>query len=504
MRKHRQDINENALSILTLDDDPIITATIQSYFQRSGYHVDVENEPLTAIERVRNGHYDILLLDFLMSPICGDQVVEQIRRFNKDIFIILLTGHKSLAPPIKTIRALDIQGYYEKSDRFDQLELLVESCVKSIRQMSTIRTYKNGLSAIMDALPTINNLDSLETVADNILESVMQFLPCHGVILALTEEIGSEQPEVTFHQAGTPLCEFTAKEAEQLLFCVNGKSSLLRDKQIILPIMNRHANLLGFLAVEPKDNISYDQLQLLEIFARHASSAVSNAKLHNMVQEKNHQMQSNYLELVLAMRRVVDFKDPYTRGHSDRVSFYAHQLARYSGKDEAFCELVRVAGLFHDIGKLSIPDEVLLKPSFLTDREIDIIRSHSANGAELLSALSQFQHILPAVRSHHERIDGSGYPDHLSGDEIPEEARLIAVVDTFDAMTSDRQYRSALILQRALQELDYCRGKQLDAKFVDAFQAMLRTPEFWSAAQIEMGESFPVQLYHEWKMYEGG
>ena len=102
-----------------------MTSTVQAYFQRSGYRVDVENDPNRAIERIRNGSYDILLLDFLMTPICGDQVVAQVRQFNQDIFIILLTGHKSMAPPIKTIRALDIQGYYEKSDRFDQLEQMV-------------------------------------------------------------------------------------------------------------------------------------------------------------------------------------------------------------------------------------------------------------------------------------------------------------------------------------------------------------------------------------------
>lgn len=504
MRQHKQNITENALSILTLDDDPIITATIQAYFQRSGYHVDVENEPITAIERIRTGHYDILLLDFLMSPICGDQVVEQIRQFNKDIFIILLTGHKSLAPPIKTIRALDIQGYYEKSDRFDQLELLVESCVKSIRQMNTIRNYKNGLSSIMDALPAINSLHSIDTVIENILDSVMSFLPCQGATLLLAEEVGPDNVTTRSRQVGNPKYEITAKDAEQLLFCINGKSSLVREKQVILPIINRQADLLGLLSIEPLNDITFDQLQLLEIFSRHASSAVSNAKLHGLVQEKNEQMQRNYLELIHTMRRIVDFKDHYTRGHSDRVSFYARQLARCIGKDETFCEHVSIAGLFHDMGKVSIPDEILLKASHLTDEEFEIIKSHSANGAELLSALSQFQHILPAVRAHHERIDGSGYPDHLQGDEIPEEARIIAVVDTFDAMTSNRQYRSAMILQHASEELTRCRGKQLDATMVDAFQKLIHLPEFWSNARAELGENLPEQLLQNCDQFAGG
>ena len=151
MRKSRAK-TQNQFSILTVDDDAIMTSAVESYFNKAGYIVETENDPRVAIEKVRNGNFDILLLDFLMSPICGDKVVEEIRTFNKDIYIILLTGHKSMAPPIKTIRELDIQGYYEKGPRFDQLELLVESCTKSILQMRTIRGYQNELNAMYQNL----------------------------------------------------------------------------------------------------------------------------------------------------------------------------------------------------------------------------------------------------------------------------------------------------------------------------------------------------------------
>ena len=504
MRQHKQNINENALSILTLDDDPIITATIQAYFQRSGYHVDIENDPIAAIERVRTGHYDILLLDFLMSPICGDQVVEQIRQFNKDLFIILLTGHKSLAPPIKTIRALDIQGYYEKSDRFDQLELLVESCVKSLRQTKTIRNYKNGLSSIVDTLPTINTLDTLDRVSDTILESVMGLLPCRSATMILSDPVSTNGKEYLRRSVGSPISPLPNQDVEQLLFRIKDKRSILWEKQVVLPITDSRSQTLGLMTVEPQDDISYDHLQLLEVFARQASSAVSNARLHNVVQKQNDLLQRNYLEMVYTMRRVVDFKDPYTRGHSDRVSFYAYQLAHSLGKDEDFCENVRIAGLFHDMGKLSIPDEVLLKPSQLTENEFETIKSHSANGADLLSAISRFQNILPAIRAHHERVDGNGYPDHLQGDEIPEEARIIAVADTFDAMTSNRQYRTALTFDHASNELDRCKGKQLDAAMVDAFQTLIRSHDFWQLAQTEMGDNLPHQLLRDFKLCAGG
>ena len=174
MRKNRIVGEYNEISILALDDDKIMTLTLQSYFQSSGYIVDIENDPERAIERVRNGHYDILLLDFLMTPICGDEVVARIREFNKDIYILLLTGHKSLAPPIKTIRELDIQGYYEKSDRFDQLELLVESCVKSIRQMYTIRDYRDQLKKIADGSSAVYKLQTLEELLETLFRQSNQ------------------------------------------------------------------------------------------------------------------------------------------------------------------------------------------------------------------------------------------------------------------------------------------------------------------------------------------
>ena len=110
MRKNRiAAAQQKEISILALDDDAMMTVTVQSYFQSSGYQVDIENDPFRAVERIRTGNYDILLLDFLMTPICGDEVVAEVRKFNSDICIILLTGHKSLAPPIKTIRELDMR-----------------------------------------------------------------------------------------------------------------------------------------------------------------------------------------------------------------------------------------------------------------------------------------------------------------------------------------------------------------------------------------------------------
>lgn len=479
MRQKKNEPNETSYSILTLDDDPIITSTIQAYFTRSGYRVDTENDPNRAIERVREGNYDILLLDFLMSPICGDQVVEQIRQFNTDLFIILLTGHKSMAPPIKTIRALDIQGYYEKSDRFDQLELLVESCVKSIQQMRTIQSYKAGLSTIVDSLPQIYNLSSLEHITDNILKTAVSMLPCLNVTLTLdksychSSHAHQNKSNFVFQSIGTNCPAFSDNDILRIFRTFDPNHPHVQGNEVILPLSNSDQTPLGLFTATLKDIPTYEHLQLIEVFARQASSAICNAQLHTLLQEKNAQLETSYLETISTMRRVVEAKDPYTRGHSDRVSSYAFLIAQRMGKDAEYCERVRIAGLFHDVGKLFVPNEILLKPERLSDSEYQAIKAHPVNGVELLAVITHFRPILQAVRSHHERMDGRGYPDGLMGTDIPEEARIIAVADTFDAMTSNRQYRKAMAFQYAADELERCKGTQLDAEIVDVFLALM-------------------------------
>ena len=477
MRKNKSS-NKIDFSILAIDDDPIMTSTLQAYFERSGYQVDTENNPQKAVERVRTGRYDILLLDFLMTPICGDQVVREIRQFNRDIFIILLTGHKSMAPPIRTIRQLDIQGYFEKSDRFDQLELLVESCVKSIQQMRTIQNYQNGLSAIMDALPQVYHLQSFESMVEDILQALHYLFSAENVFLELKkdrheENIASISP--CFWSHGTVLQE----EVDSLLKLKNQETEKgeVIDAEYLLaaPLMNGQLPI-GYLGFRSEKTPSYEQTQLLQVFARQVSAAIGNSRLHTLVNRKKEELdqayqrlRDSYMEIVGALRLVVDAKDIYTRGHSDRVSALACNIAHAMKMDNEFCERVRIAGQFHDIGKISVPDHILLKPGKLTQQEYEIIQRHSADGAKLLSAITMFHDIVPAVRSHHERMDGRGYPDGLKGDRIPLEARVIAVADCFDAMTSDRQYRKGLSQKEAINELIKGKNSQFDPNVVDAF-----------------------------------
>ena len=476
MRISKRETAQKNYSILTLDDDPIMTSTLQAFFQRSGYHIDVEHDPRKAIERIREGHYDILLLDFLMTPICGDQVVAEIRKFNRDIFIILLTGHKSVAPPIKTIRELDIQGYYEKSDRFDQLELLVESCVKSIQQMRTIQGYRNGLSAIVDSLPRIYRTRSLEPMMDGVLSSAAGFMSAAGASLEIDlAAAGLEDGKCVLRLFGTA----STPPRMDALFGEDAFAQspvIFRAPWTIAAIYDNSGRPTGLLCVNTENVPGDDRMQLLDVFSRQVSAAIENYVLDARIRCKNEeltrtygQLRDGYMEIIDALRLMVDAKDIYTRGHSDRVSEYAAAIAAAMGMEAAHCESIRVAGLFHDIGKVGIPDSILLKPARLTEEEAAVIKKHPVDGARILSAISHFHEIVPWVKAHHERPDGKGYPDGLSGEEIPIQARIIAVADTYDAMTSDRSYRKALAPEAAADQLLQGRGTQFDPSVVDAF-----------------------------------
>lgn len=486
MRKNKAAQTTKDISILVLDDDRIMTLTLQSYFQASGYRVDIENDPYRAIQRIRENPYDILLLDFLMTPICGDQVVEQLRTFNQDIFIILLTGHKSMAPPIKTIRELDIQGYYEKSDRFDQLELLVESCVKSIRQLNLIRSYQDGLRQMLDILPQIYKLQSVQEIGDTICSGMASFFPAAEGFLCLDfgtflkEHLPLQLAEPYFVRSVGRQPPPTREEIENYRGLLGDQPMAVLPNMLLAPLITTNQNTISLLGLHLKQEPKQYQLQLFELYARQVSAALSNIGLHMLLQQKNQalglayeQLQQANLEIISAMRHIVDAKDIYTRGHSDRVAYLAKRIAQTMGKDEPFCERVHLAGLFHDIGKLGIADEILLADTRLKPEQLEIIRQHPINGCNILSIIRLFKDILPAVRSHHEFYDGSGYPDGLQGMDIPEEARIISVADAFDAMTSNRRYRASLGYEQAVTEILAGRGGQFDPHIVDVFLDLL-------------------------------
>ena len=204
------------------------------------------------------------------------------------------------------------------------------------------------------------------------------------------------------------------------------------------------------------------------------------ASLEIQVENRTHELdkeKKSYEELTLetlaSLANVIDAKDHYTNGHSFRVAAYSKGIAEELGLSRQECEQIYFAGLIHDVGKIGINEAILTKPGKLDPREYEIIKAHPALGGDILKGIKEFPIFEAVARSHHERYDGGGYPDKLGGFDIPLEARIVAVADAYDAMTSDRSYRKALSDEAAIKELKRCRGSQFDPAPLDAFLALI-------------------------------
>jgi HD-GYP domain-containing protein (c-di-GMP phosphodiesterase class II) len=183
------------------------------------------------------------------------------------------------------------------------------------------------------------------------------------------------------------------------------------------------------------------------------------------------QNQELFLETIRTLAAAIDAKDPYTRGHSERVSSYSMAISKHLGlsQDEVF--RVRIASILHDVGKLGIRDGILNKPGGLTDEEFAVMRQHPDIGAQIMAPIRMLKDIIPGIRNHHETWDGTGYPDQLEGEGIPLVARIIGVADTFDAMTTTRPYQKAMELDFVLEKMRSMSGARFDPTVVDSLIA---------------------------------
>ncbi len=191
------------------------------------------------------------------------------------------------------------------------------------------------------------------------------------------------------------------------------------------------------------------------------------------VTEQNERLERMSMQIVKALSGAIDAKDTYTNGHSTRVAEYAREIARRAGFPKEAQDNIYMMGLLHDVGKIGVPDAIINKPAKLSEEEYAVIRSHPVMGSEILGNITEFPKLSTGAKWHHERYDGKGYPDGISGEEIPTEARIIAIADAYDAMSSKRSYRNVLPQAQIRAEVEEGKGTQFDPVLADIMLSMI-------------------------------
>jgi HD-GYP domain-containing protein (c-di-GMP phosphodiesterase class II) len=243
-------------------------------------------------------------------------------------------------------------------------------------------------------------------------------------------------------------------------------SSRELESHLVFPLVAKE-KVIGAISIHSfrPHAFSEEHIHSLSILAPQAAIALENAKIYI-------KMQSLYTETIKALSAEIETRNPYTLGHSERVTDYSVNIAKRMGLSSAQVELIRYAGLLHDLGKIGISDSILLKPDKLTQEEFNEIKNHPTKSESIIKMITFLKDTLPIVRHHHEYYDGKGYPDGLKEYEIPIESRILAVADAFDAMTSDRPYRQRMKKEEAYSILKKFSGQQFDPDVVEAFVAL--------------------------------
>jgi len=239
----------------------------------------------------------------------------------------------------------------------------------------------------------------------------------------------------------------------------SGKSK----SQLMVPLMVK-GEAIGMFSIKNLDEkvFAKNDLHLFSILANQAAIALENAWVYADTQKL-------YASTIEALATEIEVRNPYTRGHSERVSKYAVIVGKKLGLPQKELLLIHYAGILHDLGKIGIEDAIVNKNTFLTDEEYAFMKEHPVKSTHVVEPIEFLRVIAPVIRHHHERFDGFGYPDGLKGEEIPFYARILAVVDSFDAMTSDRPYRAAKSFKESVEEIERCSESQYDPVVVGAF-----------------------------------
>ena len=394
----------------------------------------------------------------------------------------------SLLDRLATTTSLAIEQKIQLVQRTSEVEFLAMQVSQDFEELAWLRECGVAIQSLGAKSPTVG-------LAQSILDSLVQLLQADQIAMATYVQPVDVDEEMAFTNA----CEVVSFGADEFEpdaireifekfgylaidrpYVTNALLDLYSEHNIelILVPIRIEAKVFGWLVAFqsiPSEVVSSGR-QIREpsfgsfeagLLGSAASFLASFEQSRLLIEEQEDLL----IGVVRALVNTIDAKDPYTCGHSDRVASISRIIGEQYGLDAVECEQIHLAGLLHDIGKIGVPDAVLLKPGELDDDEFEQLKQHPVIGYQVLKNLKQMSFILEGVLHHHESLDGSGYPDGLAGYSIPLAARIIAVADAFDAMTSDRPYRAGMPPQQAEQILRENAGPQWDPQILAAFFA---------------------------------
>jgi putative nucleotidyltransferase with HDIG domain len=394
---------------------------------------------------------------------------------------------------------------FNENDRNLLAALAVQGAlaIHNARLYSDLEDRIGELHAIFEIDKAITSAIDLETVLQQIVQMSIGLLDARISSLMLLDEESDELVIAAAHglsedyihkgpikigesiagrviKEGRPIAIDDISEDSGHIYAdqarVEGLCSLL---SIPLSLKDRVIGVLNIYTEEPHD-FSPHEINLFTSLASQAAIAIENARLFESLEEI-------YIEVITALASAIDARDAYTHGHSQRVTDFAVNIAEAMGMAAAEVDIIRNAGILHDVGKIGIKEDILKKPGRLTEEERKEMEYHPFIGTKILQSVKLLEPVLPLVYHHHERYDGAGYPDGLKGDDIPLGARVLSVADAFESMTSDRPYRKALPLEDAIAELRHCSGGQFDPIIVEVFLDLVEEGKVdleWSQSKV--------------------
>ncbi|MCJ8503103.1 HD domain-containing phosphohydrolase [Desulfatitalea alkaliphila] len=509
--------NDAKETILFVDDEQSIIDIAHTYFTAKGYNVLTAENGRQALDVMGSHRIDCCFTDINMPEMDGLALAEHIRRQDSTIPVIVMTGYPSLDNTIQTLKN-GVVDFLVKPVNLHQMELCVQRVMRErrlfienlmlskelegkakIEQLNTELLYKveelNILNRILNDFSSLReSSDVFQQLVDMAVEIVSADAACFYLVndsavkpmpiaLAGDKWVAGDGRQAVSRQHGSAASVLHSPDDPKLYTLVrevlnddrplmvannNGGSQRLprRFRSCMLVPLKIRARVLGVLmAAVCDDGRRYNEKDLyyLDFMAKKASTSIENLALYENIY-------NNLLSTLYAFVKAIEARDPYTQQHSSRVTHLAVTLAKELGCSEEEQQILNVAGLLHDIGKIGIRDDILLKPGRLSDEEFDVIRQHPVIGFEIMGHLGLWTREKQIVRAHHERFDGKGYPDGLQGRQIPLLARILSVADVYDAIASDRAYRARMPESQILDIMYGGAGTQFDPAIIDVFR----------------------------------